>query len=198
MSTDPFNDPDLKAYDLLKEQREFYRDRCFDTSLSKEEHERYVRIYGDLVKRSAAHIEKVKSRYPERSQTAQEQEEQAKKVRNDLAEMGFELTPEKVKSILETRKIPSSFIEDKFYLMAGSGQRWEDFEGPFDSAQLAFQDLKYLAHELSSPEMLNIVVCSFKNNVLDLVKDDEGRPINGHLYKSGDQVVYQGTKLEKI
>lgn len=74
----------------------------------------------------------------------------------------------------------TEFIEGSFYLSTGSGKRWSDYDGPFETIQEAVQYMALLCGDLASPEMINsTVVTHFSNNVLDLVKDDNGVPIDG-------------------
>lgn len=77
----------------------------------------------------------------------------------------------------------TEFTENKYYIMTGSGEKWSDFDGPFDTAADACLLLATLAGEWASPELGRATLVKFQNNVLDLVKDDSGIPVNGnHIY----------------
>jgi hypothetical protein len=72
------------------------------------------------------------------------------------------------------------FQEDKFYVMTPPGEKWHDYDGPFDNQDEAVTHLKNFINEerTFSPEMLGMIVVHFKNGMLDMVKVD-GRPLNG-------------------
>ena len=78
----------------------------------------------------------------------------------------------------------NSFTEGKHYVMSGTGEKWSDFDGPFDTQEDAITYLKQFINEdrTFSPEMLRMLVVEFKNGMLHMVKVD-GHPLNGeYLY----------------
>ena len=87
-----------------------------------------------------------------------------------------------------------SFSESKYYLLTGSGKKWSDFDGPFDTAKEAVDHMALLCGENASPEILaSSVLVHFSNNVLELVKDDNDSPVNGNqiywkntIWKNGE------------
>jgi len=86
-----------------------------------------------------------------------------------------------------------SFTEDKFYLSTGKGENWSDYDGPFDNIQEVCDHMAVLCGEYTTPEMLHsAVVTHFKNNVLDLVKDDNGSPVNGNQIYWKNTIYYKG------
>lgn len=85
----------------------------------------------------------------------------------------------------------TEFTEDKYYLSTGTGEKWSDYDGPFDTLREAVLHMASLCGENASPEMLKSAILTyFKNNELDLVKDDNGSPINGH------QIYWKNTILK--
>lgn len=72
-----------------------------------------------------------------------------------------------------------TFEDGMYYICTGNGQRWSDYDGPFDSIEKAISYLALLSGDYATPEMLGSVLVFFKDNVLDLVKDDNKQPING-------------------
>lgn len=81
------------------------------------------------------------------------------------------------------------FTEGKFYIMTGKGERWSDFDGPFNGAVDACAVLTTLAGEWSSPELVKATLVKFQNNVLSLVKDDGGNPVNGNQIQWRNTIV---------
>jgi hypothetical protein len=76
--------------------------------------------------------------------------------------------------------VVARFEEGKFYVMTGGGEKWSDYDGPFESGRAAVQHMADLCGEFASPEMLkSSVVTKFKDGVLSLVRDDRGNAING-------------------
>lgn len=69
------------------------------------------------------------------------------------------------------------FEEGKYYVMTGTGVRWSDYEGPWDSQEIAVAYLKNFVneHHSYSPEMLRFVVVFFDGKQVDLVK------VNGEI-----------------
>lgn len=76
------------------------------------------------------------------------------------------------------------FEEGKYYVVTGPGNRWDSYEGPWDSQDDAVTYLKLFVNEhfSFSPEMLQFVVVAFKNDQIDLVKVD-GEILNGEYLK---------------
>jgi len=93
----------------------------------------------------------------------------------------------------------TEFTEGKYYVCIGSGEKWSDYEGPFDTAKEAVEDMAGYCGDWASPEMINgAVLTFFSNNVLDLAKDDNGSPINGNqihskntIWKDGE-IIWEG------
>lgn len=88
----------------------------------------------------------------------------------------------------------NEFTEGKYYLLTGKGEKWSDYDGPFDTAKEAVNHMAMLCGEFTTPEMLNSAVLThFKDNQLHLLRDDNGSPINGQqifynntIYKNGE------------
>jgi len=93
----------------------------------------------------------------------------------------------------------TEFTEGKYYLLTGSGEKWSDYDGPFDTAREAVQHMAVLCGEYTTPEMVNSAVLTyFSNDMLDLLKDDNGSPINGNqiywkntIWKDGE-IIWEG------
>ena len=64
-----------------------------------------------------------------------------------------------------------------YYIMAG--QRIMD--GSFDQQQEAEEFLHQMCGDYATPELLAQFLAHFDGKVLDLVKDENGEVINGHL-----------------
>ena len=86
----------------------------------------------------------------------------------------------------------TSFEENKFYIATGRGEKWSDYDGSFDAIQEAIEHLVQLCGDNASPEMVNsAVITHFQNNMLDLVKDDNGLPIDGKQIHWKNTIWYQ-------
>lgn len=86
----------------------------------------------------------------------------------------------------------SSFEDNKFYISCGRGENWSDYDGPFNDIIEAVYFLEQVGgRSHASPELGTSVLCHFKDNQLDLVKDDNNMPINGVLLQLNDSVVYK-------
>lgn len=92
----------------------------------------------------------------------------------------------------------SEFIEDKYYVSTGTGKNWSDYEGPFNNLSEAFSQMSSLCGDYASPEMVRSALLTyFSNNMLDLVKDDNGNPINGRQVHLKNTIYKDGQVLHK-
>lgn len=89
----------------------------------------------------------------------------------------------------------NAFQENKFYMMMGSGKKWSDFDGPFDTAKEAVEHLSNFITEYASPEMMSFVIVVFRNGVLDLAKDDNNSPINGQQLYWKNEIWYDNEMI---
>jgi hypothetical protein len=90
----------------------------------------------------------------------------------------------------------TEFEEDNYYLLMGSGDKWSDYDGPFKNIKEAIDHMANLCGKWASPEMINSAVLTFfKNNALDLVKDDNGSPINGNKFYWKETIVKDNVLL---
>jgi hypothetical protein len=91
----------------------------------------------------------------------------------------------------------SKFEEDKFYILTGKGEKWSDFDGPFSTPKDAVDHLAKLCDEYASPEIMrSAVLVRFKDNLLDLVRDDNNySPINGSDIYWKNTIIYKGEIL---
>lgn len=81
---------------------------------------------------------------------------------------------------------------NKFYVMTGGGRQWSDYDGPFDSAKDGVAHLVKLCSEWASPETINsAVLVYFNGKVIDLVKDDNGSPIDGKQISWRNPIFYK-------
>lgn len=91
----------------------------------------------------------------------------------------------------------NSFDENCYYVQTGTGSKWDDFDGPFEKFSDALDQLKRLCDgDYVVPEVLNsAVIVVFKNNLLDLVKDDKGQPIDGKCIYWKKSIIVNGECL---
>lgn len=73
----------------------------------------------------------------------------------------------------------TKFTEGMYYVMAGKGEKWSDYE-EFSSVRNAVDHMKALITEWSSPEHYCHVITHFHKGQMYLFKDDNGRVINGN------------------
>jgi len=66
-----------------------------------------------------------------------------------------------------------------FYIMANQ----QIMDGPFDTKTAAIEHLKIMCGEWASPELLSQFLAHFDGQILELVKDENGEVINGHLIR---------------
>lgn len=90
----------------------------------------------------------------------------------------------------------NNFTENKFYVMTGNGQKWSDYDGPFDTPEEGCELLHQLCGgDYSVPEIINSAVLThFRDNMLHLVKDDTGDIVNGKAI-SWNKSIYIDQKL---
>lgn len=85
-----------------------------------------------------------------------------------------------------------SFEEGKCYVVTGKGDKWSDYDGPFDLFE-GIDFLKRLGGEShASPELRTAALCLFESGQIGLAKDDSGRPITGDLLYESEFVYCNG------
>lgn len=93
------DDLNLKKYELLREQIEFYRSKALDESLSTEQRSHFVRKYSEVVRNAAEYIKLFKSANG-LCETPEEQSARVSEVRKRAAEHGVELRIDQVRDII--------------------------------------------------------------------------------------------------
>jgi hypothetical protein len=97
------DDPDFKLYNSLQETREFWCERCFDDTLSKEEKEKAENRYIEVIKKSTAAMKRFNERWEKiEGPLPPLDDETLKDIRDKLVNStGMEITIEELRNILD-------------------------------------------------------------------------------------------------
>lgn len=100
---DMFDDPDFRLYNSLQEKREFWRERCYDDTLSKEEREKAEKRYIEVMKTSSEAMQRFNERWGEIDGPLPPLDDDTlKEIRNRIAnDTGMEITIDELRNILD-------------------------------------------------------------------------------------------------